>query len=535
MTMQGLSFQVQKPIISGSPNRMDIACFVGMVDVRKDVMREDVNHWLVEQSWLNPAQNYAAPYHRAATYHRDSANELLDVPVPIESWERFNQLFAWQQRKFGDKLFAASYLGMAVRSFFVQGGRKCYVVRVADVLPFLAGETERSSLIKKLVPGFPSVVDCIPSDRKSWRGVGHLLGLPDVSMLCLPDLPELVHSAQAEVDIPVAQIDESAEQFVECSEPVAPPLPDSFLESLSAPRSNADDYKQWRDVIHQLALFIAEYRRDVQLIASLPLPEKSSTASSSLQQIMHQQSWFNGTLDNAQSIASAFVQLCYPWLKTAASNLLPQTLEPPDGTLCGMLARNALTRGAYRSVTGMNQIDIQALFPVLSQENLYSNNVKTSTGELAATPLIDRVTLFGATLEGISVLSDVTTSNSSSYRSASINRIFSMVVRVARLAGEEYVFENNGEILWAKISMHLNGVLRILFDLGALSGKQAEDAYFVRCDRSTMTRQDIDSGRVIAQIHFTPAASIESIDILLTMNQGGTVTLEAIGLEQAVA
>lgn len=312
-------------------------------------------------------------------------------------------------------------------------------------------------------------------------------------------------------------------------------MPDSFLETLPAPTSDKTGFQLWRNVIHEVALFIAEYRRDVQLIASLPLPEKSSTESSSLQQIMHQQSWFNGTLDSRQSIASAFVQLCYPWLKTAASNLLPQTLEPPDGTLCGMLARNALTRGAYRSVTGIKQIDIQALFPVLSQENMYSLNVKTQTGEFSAAPLIDRVTLFATTLDGVSVLSDVTTSNLISYRPANINRIFSMVIRVARLAGEEYVFENNGDLLWAKISQHLNAVLHILFELGALRGKQAKDAYSVRCDRSTMTQQDIDSGRVIAQIHFEPAASIESIDVLLTMNQGGTVSLEAIGLEQAVA
>ena len=533
--MQGLSFQVQKPIRSGSPNRMDIACFVGLVELRNGAVREDVNHWLYEQSWLNPAPDYGTPYYRAATYHRDSANELLDVPVPVESWERFNQLFAWQQRQFGENQVAACYLGMAVRSFFAQGGRKCYVVRVANPLPFMAEYTERSALIEKLVPGFPSAVNSIPSDRTSWSGVGHLLGLPDVSMLCLPDLPDLVRAESAEVDSQIVKVDESPEQFVECSEPVVPPLPDGFLEMLPAPTSDDNGYQRWRDVIRQLALFIARYRRDVQLIASLPLPEKSSTASSSLQQIMHQQLWFNGTLDSAQSIASAFVQLCYPWLKTAGSNLLPQTLEPPDGSLCGMLARNALTRGAYRSVTGMNQIDIQALFPALSQENLYSNNVKTNTGELAATPLINRITLFGATLDGISVLSDVTTSNSISYRPANINRIFSMVIRVARLAGEEYVFENNGDILWAKISQHLNGVLRVLFELGALRGKQAEDAYFVRCDRSTMTQQDIDSGRVIAQIQFAPATSIESIDVLLTMNQGGSVSLDVIDQEQAVA
>ena len=112
--MKGLSFQVQKQIQSGSTNRMDIACFVGLVDLRQGSSREDINTWLYEQSWLNSVDGYAA------TWHRESARELLDVPVPIESWERFDQLFAWEQREMVDGTPGASYLGTAVRSFFAQ-------------------------------------------------------------------------------------------------------------------------------------------------------------------------------------------------------------------------------------------------------------------------------------------------------------------------------------------------------------------------------------------------------------------------------
>ena len=132
-------------------------------------------------------------------------------------------------------------------------------------------------------------------------------------------------------------------------------------------------------------------------------------------------------------------------------------------------------------------------------------------------------------------MSDVTTSDSSSHRPANINRIISMVVRSARLAGEEFVFESNGERLWSEITQRLNDVLRILFDLGALRGKEPEDAFFVRCDKSTMSQQDLDRGRVIAEVEFNPAASIESIAVILSMQQGGQVSLESIGIEQAVA
>lgn len=524
--MKGLSFQSQKPVIPGSPNRMDIACFVGLIDLRDDAPREDINQWLYEQSWLNSAQGFSATYHRAA------AEDLLDVPVPVESWERFTQLFKWNQREFSTDLSGAAYLATAVRSFFAQGGRKCYIVRVASPLSLLADETQRHQLIAKLVPGFPGQVSSIASDRSSWAGVGHVLGLPDVTMLCLPDLPDLVRITVTDIatDIPAQRT--LPEQFVVCSDPVAARLPDNLLAALPAPTSDVEGFTLWGKVIHQLAQFLADDRRDVQLIAAIPLPDKSTGKLSDWFGFMHGESWFNGNLNNNNSsIASAFVQLCYPWLRSAGSDLLPQHLEPPDGSLAGLLARNAITRGAYRSVTGLSQSDVRDIYPALSRQRQFASYPDATTNGV----LIDRVSLFGHSLNGIQVLSDVTTSNASAHRPANVNRIISMVVRSARFAGEEFVFEANGERLWAEIAQRLNDVLRILFDLGALRGKEPEDAYSVRCDKTTMSQQDLDSGRVIAEVQFDPAASIESITVILSMQQSGSVSLESIGVEQAVA
>jgi phage tail sheath protein FI len=35
---------------------------------------------------------------------------------------------------------------------------------------------------------------------------------------------------------------------------------------------------------------------------------------------------------------------------------------------------------------------------------------------------------------------------------------------------------------------------------GRLPGRQPDEAFFVRCDRSTMTQQDIDDGRLVCLI-----------------------------------
>jgi hypothetical protein len=528
--MKGINFQVAKPPMAESPNRMDIACFVGFIDHRPDAQRADIDRWLYQQSWVldkDPDPGLSADY--LATYHRESAKELIDVPVPIESWDTFTQLFAWNERDYGNGLRGAGYLAAAVRSFFAQGGRKCYVVSVASPPATTLTFAQREVLIDLLVPGFDSgQVSSLANDRKSWHGVGHLLGLPDVTMLCMPDLPDLLRAELSGVPVEVPADVYGEEQFVECSEPLPLSPADNLVTALSAPDCGNDEYEKWVEVVNQVALFISRSRRDVQLIASLPLPNNEID---NLSRFLHQQNYFSGSLENGNSIASAFVQLVYPWVETAGSGLLPQMLEPAEGALVGMLASNAISRGAFRSVTGMRQSDIRNVYPRLSQEETQSIYFPGTSQK----PLIDRVSLFGDSINAVTLLSDVTTSNTSAHRPANVNRTISMVLRAARQSGENYVFENNGEALWAEITQHLNSVLGTLFKLGALRGKEPEEAFFVRCDRSIMSRQDLDSGRVIALVHFEPAASIESIDVVLNLQQNGQASLQSLGIERAVA
>ena len=62
------------------------------------------------------------------------------------------------------------------------------------------------------------------------------------------------------------------------------------------------------------------------------------------------------------------------------------------------------------------------------------------------------------------------------------------------------VFENNGPSLWARVSDSIDSFLNNEFHEGNLLGTSASDAYFVRCDRTTMTQNDLDNGRLICLI-----------------------------------
>ena len=58
------------------------------------------------------------------------------------------------------------------------------------------------------------------------------------------------------------------------------------------------------------------------------------------------------------------------------------------------------------------------------------------------------------------------------------------------------MFEPNNEALWLQIRRSTEEFLLDLFRRGAFAGLTPKDTYFVKCDRSTMTQNDIDNGRL---------------------------------------
>ena len=100
MPAPGIYFTATRPPAPASSSRADIACFAGLVAAR------------------------------------GSGDDLLGVPVRIESWSEFERLFDWTSRTSvpdaSDRIPSA--LGLAVRQFFLQGGATAWVVRCDVVL-----------------------------------------------------------------------------------------------------------------------------------------------------------------------------------------------------------------------------------------------------------------------------------------------------------------------------------------------------------------------------------------------------------------
>lgn len=430
--------------------------------------------WLTERGWVE------GPYARPV-------NDLLDLPAPIENWQQFEELFDWRDRT-GSGKDGAAYLGAAVRSFFAQGGRKCYVVRVGDPWSLDTTRPDRMAALSKLIPGHPSRFLPSPADRFSWHGVGHLFGLPDVSFVVMPDLADAISTDRPKVEIP-KQPPPPPEQFVECTPPAPVPPPNGTVRGVGAPRSNADGFHDWSVALTLVTGGLARFAREAEVVAAVPLPEDA--------------------LAYQVAPATAFLQLAYPWVRTPGSGALPEELESPDGALAGILARNALVDGTYSSAANFHVADLFDVAPVLDRHERESNR------------LIERVSLIGRTPLGLRLLSDVTMSLDESYRPGSTSRLVATIVRTARRIGEEVIFDASGPRLWGEIRNRLDAMMRGLFHDGAFEGASPGDAYQVRCDRSTMTQNDLDTGRVVATVQFAAAAPIETITVVLILNEGG--------------
>ena len=73
------------------------------------------------------------------------------------------------------------------------------------------------------------------------------------------------------------------------------------------------------------------------------------------------------------------------------------------------------------------------------------------------------------------------------------------------------VFEPNAEPLWARVRRSISNFLTLLWRNGALEGTKPEEAYFVKCDRTTMTQTDIDEGRLIVLVGVAPVKPAEFV------------------------
>ncbi len=447
--------------------------------------------------------------------------------MPLESFAAFDHLFAWENRPPDARGHRhPTWLGAAVRSFFRQGGARCIVVRVGDpwIPAYLAADasdadraeaaTVRLARLRRLFPGYAGTSFPSPRDSSTWLGHGVLLGLAEVATLCFPDLPEIVADAALE-PTGLAPLPPSPETFVECG-PEVPLPPDETRQVSPSPACTTDGYIRWCGAVRAAALFLKAHRPDAQLLLALPLPAPGDDGG--LMRLLNDPMQPHGlaqSTDLPGGIASAHVQLAYPWVVTPGAEALPGGLEPPDGVFAGVLARALPRLGVARSLGAQPLNGVFAFSPAPPAPDLL---LDTPRGARPA--LIHRVSLLGRTPDGPRVLSDVTTSLESPHRPACVRRLTAAILRTTRQLGDTVVFDSSGPRLWRVLQDQLESLLADFHAAGALAGASAAEAYRVRCDATTTSQNDLDNGRVVAEVRFAPAHPVGLITVTLALREG---------------
>jgi len=195
---------------------------------------------------------------------------------------------------------------------------------------------------------------------------------------------------------------------------------------------------------------------------------------------------------------------------------MPEGLSGGDGALAGILARNALARGAFRSAAGLELATVARTWPMLAR-----GDIERSLPDSDADWLGNRLCLIGQRPGAFTLLSDATMAADRALRAGGVARLTGVVIRAARSLGHDLAFEPSGPPLWTRLRRELDDFLARLWRLGALNGALPAEAFTVRCDTTTMSQADLDAGRLIATIEFAPAQPVDRITVTLALTEGG--------------
>jgi phage tail sheath protein FI len=186
----------------------------------------------------------------------------------------------------------------------------------------------------------------------------------------------------------------------------------------------------------------------------------------------------------------------------------------PSGVVAGVYARTDGARGVWKAPAGVEATltGVQGLiYKLTDDENGALNPLGLNC--FRNFPIYGNVlwgarTLVGSDAEG------------SEWKYVPVRRMALFLEESLYRGTKWVVFEGNDESLWAQIRLNLGAFMQSLFIQGAFQGKTPREAYFVKCDSSTTTQDDINRGIVNILVGFAPLKPAEFVVIKIQQLAG---------------
>jgi hypothetical protein len=193
-------------------------------------------------------------------------------------------------------------------------------------------------------------------------------------------------------------------------------------------------------------------------------------------------------------IDSSYAALYVPWVVVAnplarsGTSIPAEITVPPSGMIAGIYARNDEQNSVAKAPAN------EVLLGALDLER------QITFGEQATLNPLGINCLRYFPNRGYRVWGARTATSDSEFMYVNVRRYLIYLEHSIDNSTQWAVFENNGPALWARVTDSVDSFLNAEFVEGRLLGTTPAQAYFVRCDRTTMTQNDLDNGRMICLI-----------------------------------
>jgi phage tail sheath protein FI len=188
-----------------------------------------------------------------------------------------------------------------------------------------------------------------------------------------------------------------------------------------------------------------------------------------------------------------------PWIVISDPLSGARVDVPPGGHVVGIYARTDDQRGVFKAPA--NEVvngALDVVFPI----NSNTQGVMNPRGVNAIRRFPDR---------GIRVWGARTLSSNGLWKYVSVRRLFVFLENSIYIGTQWVVFEPNDDRLWARVKDTIRLFLRSQWRQGALFGRTEDEAFFITCDRTTMSQDDVLNGRLICEIGIAPVRPAEFV------------------------
>src|SRR5882724_5167559 len=454
----------------------------------------------------------------------------VDEPVMCNSWADF-------ERRYGG-LSADLPLGYAVKDFFLNGGSRALIVRVApsdatSATIELPGTGSPGDLVLEAVsPGdwgnrLRAAVELVEGSTTQFNVLVQYQPRPDgeevvteryLNLTVDPQDTRFVTRALANESSYVnvkhapggfdgtALVDGDVEGSRDSKTGIFALLKADIFNLLCIPPKRRGEATSAS--VYQTALPFCVERRAMLIVD--PDPAWGASADAAVSRAIDGRASFGLSGNDARN--AAFYFPCVDQVDPLRDGQIDTFV--PCGIVAGIMARTDTARGVWKAPAGLDAAlnGVQGLQVNLNDlENGRLNPLGINC--LRSFPVNGRVVWGARTMRGADQQAD-------EYKYVPVRRLALFIEESLYRGTQWVVFEPNDEPLWSQIRLNLGAFMHDLFRQGAFQGKTPQEAYFVKCDKETTTQNDINLGIVNIVVGFAPLKPAEFVIIELQQIAG---------------